>query len=190
MVWLLRKSQARSWFYGLIVTQVTSTFLFLWFDCGVSFMVWLWCKSQARCCFYGLIVAEVASAFLVLWFDCGVSHKHVLVLMVWLLLNQKCVPAFMVWLWRKFYGLIVVQVTREFLVLWFDRGASHKRVVGFMVWFWCKSQARSWLYGLIVPEVTSEFLVLWMIVAHLTSAFLFLWFDCCASHKGVLGFMV
>ena len=35
---------------------------------------------------------------------------------------------------------------------------------------------RSWFYGLIVAEVTSEFLVLW--------------FDCCASHKCVLGFLV
>ena len=26
----------RSWFYGLIVAQVTSAFLFLWFDCGAS----------------------------------------------------------------------------------------------------------------------------------------------------------
>ena len=33
---LLRKSQAHSWFYGLIVAQVTSVFLFLWFDCGAT----------------------------------------------------------------------------------------------------------------------------------------------------------
>ena len=31
------------------------------------------------------------------------------------------------------YGLIVAQVTSEFLVLWFDCGASDKRVLGFMV---------------------------------------------------------
>ena len=54
MVSLWRKSQARSWFYGLIA-----------------------CKSQACSWFYGLIVAEVTSAFLVLWFDCGASDKRV-----------------------------------------------------------------------------------------------------------------
>ena len=36
MVSLLRKSQARSCFYGFIVVQVTSTFLVLWFDCCAS----------------------------------------------------------------------------------------------------------------------------------------------------------
>ena len=91
MVWLLRKSQARSWFYGLIVAHLTSAFL--------GFMVWLWCKSQVRSWFYGLIVAQFTSAFWFLWFDCGLSHKRVL--------------GFMVWLWCKsqahswFYCLIV-----------------------------------------------------------------------------------
>ena len=62
IVWLWRKSQARSWFYGLIVAQVTSELLVLWFDCDASykrilgFMVWLWRKSQARSWFYCLIV--------------------------------------------------------------------------------------------------------------------------------------
>ena len=145
MVWLWRKSQARSWFYGLIVMQVTSAFLVLWFDCGVShkrvlgFIVWLWRKSQARSWFYGLIVAHVTSEFLVLWFDCCASDKRVV----------------------------------GFLVYCF---ASHKRVLGFIVWLWRKSQVRSLFYCLIVAEVTSEFLVLW--------------FDCCASHKCVLGFLV
>ena len=32
-----------------------------------------------------------------------------------------------------FYGLIVAEVTSALLVLWFDCGASHKRVLGFMV---------------------------------------------------------
>ena len=32
-----------------------------------------------------------------------------------------------------FYGLIVAQETSEFLVLWFDCGVSHKRVLVFMV---------------------------------------------------------
>ena len=60
------------------------------------------------------------------------------------------------------YGLIVVQITGAFLVLWFDCGASDKCVLSFTV---CT-------------------------VVQVTSAFLFLWFDFGASHKGVLGFMV
>ena len=38
MVCLLHKSKARSRFYGLIVVQVASAFLVLWFDCGASHM--------------------------------------------------------------------------------------------------------------------------------------------------------
>ena len=48
-----------SWFYGLIVAQVTSVFLVLWFDCGAS-----------------------DKRVLGLWFDCGVSDKCVLGFMV------------------------------------------------------------------------------------------------------------
>ena len=53
-VCLWRKRQVRSWFYDLIVVQVTSAFLV-----------------------YGLIVVQVTSAFF-LWFDCGASHKSFL----------------------------------------------------------------------------------------------------------------
>ena len=56
----------------------------------------------------------------------------------------------------------MVQVTSEFLVLWFDCCAFDKRV--------------PWFYGLILAQVTSEFLVLW--------------FDCGLSHKRVLVFKV
>ena len=56
--------------YGLIVVQVISAFLFLWFDCYAFDKRVPW--------FYGLIVAQVTSAFWFLWFDCGLSHKRVL----------------------------------------------------------------------------------------------------------------
>ena len=57
----------RSCFYGLILAQVTSEFLVLWFDC---------CAFDKRVpWFYGLIVAQVKSAFLFLWFDSGASDK-------------------------------------------------------------------------------------------------------------------
>ena len=63
-----------SWFYGLIVAQVTSEFLVLWFDC---------CAFEKRVpWFYGLIVEQVTTAFLVLWFDCGASDKRGLGFMV------------------------------------------------------------------------------------------------------------
>ena len=79
----------RFWFYVLIVVQVISAFLVLWFL--------LLRKSQARPCFYGLIVVQVTStfsvlyslivvqvtsAFLCLWFGCGASYKRVLGFMV------------------------------------------------------------------------------------------------------------
>ena len=60
--------------YGLIVVQVISAFLFLWFDC---------CAFDKRVpWFYGLIVVQITSAFLVLWFDCDASDKRILVFMV------------------------------------------------------------------------------------------------------------
>ena len=63
-----------SWFHGLIVAELKSEFLVLWFDC---------CAFDKRVpWFYGLIVVQVTSAFLVLWFDCGASHKCVLGFMV------------------------------------------------------------------------------------------------------------
>ena len=78
-----------SWFYGLIVAQVTSAFLVLWFDCGAShksFLGFVWfdfCASNKRVLLFMVFtVAQVTSAFLFLWFDCCAS--------------DKCVPCFMV----------------------------------------------------------------------------------------------
>ena len=190
MVWLSRKSQARSSFYGVIVAQVISAFLVLWFlllrnsqVLSRFRMVWLWRKWQVSFWFHGLITVQVTSAFLLLWFDCNASHKLVLGFMVWLRCKSQARSSF--------HGLIAVQVTSAFLVLWFNCGTNDKWVLGFMVftvahltsaflgfmvWLWCKSKVRSWFYGLIVVQVTS--------------AFLFLWFDCGASDKWVPGFMV
>ena len=79
----------RSRFYGLIVAQITSTFLVLYgliFVQVISAFFFLWClllrKCQVRTWFYGLIVAQVTSAFWFLGFDCCVSHKRVLVFIV------------------------------------------------------------------------------------------------------------
>ena len=74
MVWLWRKLQARSWFYGLIVVQVTGAFLVLWFDCGAGHMCVL--------SFMVFTVVQVTSTFLFLWFDCGASVTGVLGFMV------------------------------------------------------------------------------------------------------------
>ena len=94
------------------------------------------------------------------------------------------------------YGLIVVQVTSAFLVLWFDCGASQKRVhccasheyfLGF-VWFDCCASHKC-LFGCGVSHKrVLSFMV--FTVAQVTCAFLFLWFNCCASHKRFLVFMV
>ena len=47
------------------------------------------------------------------------------------------------------------------------------------------------VFDLNVSQVTIAFLVLYgLIVAQVASAIFFLWCDCCASHKRVLGFMV
>ena len=85
----MRKSQARSCFYGLIVAQVTSEFLVLWFDCGVSdksFLGFVWfdfCAIKERVLLFMVFtVAQVTSAFLFLLFDCGVSDRRVLSFMV------------------------------------------------------------------------------------------------------------
>ena len=70
--------------YGLIVVQVISAFLFLWFDCCAfdKCVPWFYglivVQITRRSCFYGLIVAQVTSEFLVLWFDCDASYKRIL----------------------------------------------------------------------------------------------------------------
>ena len=74
--------------YGLIVVQVISAFLFLWFDCCAfdKRVPWFYglivVQITSGSWFYGLIVAQVTSAFWFLWFDCGLSHKCVLGFMV------------------------------------------------------------------------------------------------------------
>lgn len=59
IVSFLNKLPVCSWFFGLIVSQVTSAFL--------DFTVSMLRKLQARSWCYGLIVTQVISAFLVLW---------------------------------------------------------------------------------------------------------------------------
>ena len=191
MVWLSRKSRARSPFDGVIVAQVISAFLVLWFlllrksqVLSRFCMVWLWRKWQVSSWFYGLIVAHLTNAFLgfMVWL-LRIWQTRSLVFMVWLLCKSQARSCL--------YGLIVAQVTSAFLFLWFDCCASHKyflgfvwfafcasnkRVLVFMVWLLRKWQVYSWFYGLIVAQVPSAFLVLW--------------FDCGASHKRVLVFMV
>ena len=71
----------------------------------------------------------------------------------------------------------MVQVTSEFLVLWFDCCASHKRVLVFMV---CGASNKSFLGFVWFDFCTSNKRVLLFMVftiAQVTSAFLFLWFD-------------
>ena len=72
-----------SWFYGLIVAQVTSAFLVLWFDCGAShksFLGFVWFDFCAgnKCVLLFMVftVAEVTSAFLFLWFGSFARAKR------------------------------------------------------------------------------------------------------------------
>ena len=78
--------------------------------------------------FLGLIVSQVivTSAFLVLY-GLIVAQVTSAILFYGLIVAQVISTL------SVLYGLIVVQVTSAFLVLWFDCGASHKRVLSFMV---------------------------------------------------------
>ena len=126
----------RSWIYGFIVTQVTSAFLVLWFDCYSSHKCILGFMEMYTNWLIGQMPNETVYKLPVCswFFDLNVSQVTI---------------AFLV-----LYDLIVAQVASAIFFLWCDCSASHNRVLSFMVF--TVAQVRSTfsvLYGLIVAQV-------------------------------------
>ena len=188
MFWLLRNWQSRSWLF-LIVAQVISTFLVLWFHYYLSYNRVL-----------GFIVSFLNKLQVSSWFDCFSSHKRVLGFTVSLLRKLQA---------RSWcYGLIVTQVISAFLVLWKCTRAgslgkcqtkqitSYQCVLGFLIWMFLRSQSRSWFYmvwlsrksqaqssfhSVIVAQVISAYLVLWSLLlrkSQVLSRFCMVWLLC------------